>query len=805
MRRPLIIPAAGIAAGIILAYFMYMDDRALLLAGTIALFFSLLRLKDRQKPHLYALIFFVVAGALLANSKVNEFELLQEEKNIELIGVVTDISISDGADRITIKAEYINGKPSSTSILVNYDRKTIIAELGDSVIFKGNLSLPSQNSNPGFFNYKRYLQSKGIGYTASGDRSELRVLESNNSIFYSLRSGFINFVAMRFDKGLRPENASFMKGLILGDSRLLDKDEYELYKDMGLAHLLAVSGLHIGLIAGGLTFILSRLGLKRRHNFLIALIIVVMYGFAIGMPASAARGILMFFMIYFSHLLHRPSDQFNILCGSFIILLLIEPLWIFNSGFQLSFAATGSLILFSDRIRTAVYPLKGKIVDSLSAVISVNLGMLPVQAYWFNVIPVIALISNLIVVPVASMTLITGFIALIIPVTMPVLEFLLELQRIVAHITSAIPMKPLIIKTFSLTEVTVYFFAIAVFLNRRYLQSLEINLKKTIVVWLLFASVSTLLISNNNNSVKIDFIDVGQGDSALIMTSKACYLIDAGGSLNKEYDVGERITLPYLEKQGVKKIDAAFVSHRHEDHYLGLLPVISQIPTDVIFINAEPPEDLLLIAKEKGIPFALLSGEREITLDDGVLLRILWPEKGHIPYLNENNNSMVMILEAKGTRILFTGDIEKETEAILASKYSTDIDVLKVAHHGSRTSTSEEWLKKFSPEYSIISVGRNNPYGHPTGEVIKRLEEFGIDIFRTDKMGMIRVIIKEDGLEIIPFIKDDWRISLSSFYREYTGFILAVLMLLVAEIALISEYIKGEYIKNGIIVVRSSI
>jgi competence protein ComEC len=797
MTRPLVIPAAGLTAGIIAAYTFNINGWLLIGCGAAVVIAMIFPAKRSQFGLIPIIIFFPIIGAILTNNTLESFPDIENDRMIQLVGIVEDINRSEMSDSFVVKIDTIGGIETSGKMLIKFYQKDPYIDIGEKVYVQGKATIVFPNSNPGFFNYQTYLKTKGISHVINGDKSEVISLGYSKSSGYWIKRNAVEYISNVFDEGLQANNADFMKGLLLGDSGYLDDEEYLIYKDMGLAHLLAVSGLHIGIIAGGIIYILSRLGVNRRINVAISVSFIIAYGYVIGFPPSAARGIIMFTFLYAARLIHKPADSLNILLASFCISLIFNPLWILSSGFQLSYSAAASLILLSDRIKSLFYSHKGRLIDGISAVLSVNLGILPIQVYLFNRLPLIAIVSNLIIVPLATASLVLGMISLAANWLLPILDSLLNIQRGIAYLTASIPSGVLNLPTPTISEAVIYLFLLAVAFNWTIITSLESTNKKVLLAFLVLSVICEAGTLFEDRPVEIDFVDVGQGDCALIKTSEGNYLIDAGGSLLGDYDVGEKVTLPYLEKQGIKKLDAVFISHRHEDHYEGLFPVVDEIDIGVIFINDNPPVELSAKAAEKGIPIIKVHDDNSVEISRNLSMRILWPQNNGLEYLNENNNSIVLLLEMGRRKILFTGDIETEVEDILLSQYSFDVDILKVAHHGSGTSTSTDFVRRFSPEYSIISVGRNNMFGHPEDGVIERLEEFGSKVYRTDEMGRIRAEIFRDEITIEPFINNTGKMDIGRFLTtklHLIGFIFGYLFI---SIYLVLAYNRGKVRSGG--------
>lgn len=792
MKRPMIIPAIGSMAGIVSAYYIDLDHRFLLLLGTASIIWIALGFLNNKIRISGLIILLAVTGAFVTNEKLSEFIEISDARSYTFIGTVEEVTSGSSSTRYVIDLEQIEGIPKSGKILLRYYKEDKFHEIGDRLRIRGIAKEPLPNTNPNFFDYRLHLLSEGISHIIDGDKSKITLEGKSEAVGYLIRRNVTEYISSVYDSGLREENSRLMKGMILGNSSYLEEEDLTLYRNLGISHLLAVSGLHIGIIAGSLIWIISRFGVKRWLNILFSVVILFIYGYSIGFPPSASRGIALFSMLYLSKLLNRPVDRLNLLAGCMFLLQLYNPLWVFNSGFQLSFGATASLILLSDRIKALMYPLKGKIVDPISATIAVNLGIIPIQAYWFNSFPLLTLLSNIVIVPLASMGLVLGIASLIAGWLLPILEVLLDIQRSAAVLIQRIPLDHIILPTPGIEGFVIYLLFLTILFNWGEFERLDIGVKKAIFAGMLMVSAALSLETITDKDIEIHFIDVGQGDSALIKGPFGNYMIDGGGSRLDDQDIGSRTTLPYLLKSGVSKLDAVFVSHGHEDHYRGLLPVIDHLSIGVVYTNGVFNQEIYEKAKQRDVPILELHKGIQAELGEGAFLKVLWPDNNGYRYVNENDNSMVLALEYYGKRVLFTGDIEETAEREIYSSYDSDVDVLKVPHHGSLTSSSYQFLEKADPEYSIISVGRNNLYGHPNLQIINRLLEIGSVVYRTDEMGMIKVVISRNNIEVIPFGYDRSKPSVAAVISEYYLDVIFMALYLVAARYLTIDYIRGQ-------------
>lgn len=792
MKRPVLVPALIVGLGTLISYYFKIPSRTILIISFVTLLWGCFAINKGKniKPLLFLMIFLI--AILYTNSQIDsKLSFLRNEEN-EFSGVIHKSYNKGEYYSYDIKLSSVDGYKASEKIRANlYDYGFI--PLGTKVYFEGIIVEPMYNTNPGLFNYKQYLLTKKIYNIARIDESSIAVLDSTPDIGYIMQNMFNNRINRLLSIGLSDKNAALMMSLLTGDKDSLEKNEYEIYQNVGLAHILAISGLHIGILSGFILFILSRIGFKRYLSIPITLLFVWCFGYLIGFPESALRASLMITFLFGSKLIHRPSDPLNLLAASFIVCLAINPFWIFSIGFQLSYGATLSLVVITPWIMRRIYPVKGKVAKSLAAVAAVNIGLLPLQSYYFNQLPVMALLSNLILIPVATLNIILGFVMVIFPYIAPVLNLSLNIQRFFVETISKIPIHPILVGSPNIYQIIIYFVIIFSVLFWRDIKYVKNNIRKVIFTFLIIISLTNLLNLLWLKPVEIHFIDVGQGDAALIKVNNKQYLIDTGGALFGNFDPGESITLPYLKKQGIRKLDGIIISHFHEDHYKGIFSILDNLHVDAIYVNGEIPDEILniKISEFKTPVYKMIEGS-EIRFDNHSKLVCIWPQYNEPKSTNENNNSLVIMLDTFGKKVLFTGDIENEVEIQLIEKIHGKVDVLKVAHHGSATSSTESFIDRTSPNYSVISVGKSNKFGHPHQDVLTTLKSQGSIIYRTDISGLIKTIVKKDSLEVNPYGGPPYQIDLYSWTKDNNILLSWVILYYILAYIEVSTYIKLE-------------
>ena len=770
MRRPFVYIAIPMVLGIVFQYFVEVDIYIVLVAFLAALIWNIVGVKreDLKLVSLSILLFFL--GLLLTGIRMDESRLVRYvDKAIEIEGVVKEAE----DDRYILFIDRMKHGDQSIKVGEKVSLKVIGKkefDLGDRLAVRGMLKKPMDNTNPLLYNHRLNLLTKGIHTTISVRDHSVDILDNEKmAISIKLRKAFMEKVEGVFDRYLDGENSPLMKSMILGRSSLMDEDGVSKFRDLGLAHILAVSGLHIGVIAGFLLILFASTGMDRRINIALVITLLWLYAYIIGGPPSAIRSSIMFTLLLLAHIRLEPYDPINSLFLALFIMAVINPFWIFSVGFQLSFVATFFIIYLTPRIRDLFYPYGGRIINSVSGILAVQVGLFPLQAYYFNRFPMIGLLSNLLFIPLFSIALILGIV--LIPFSSilfigesigVIIDFILDFQ---IYFMDMLDSLKLIIRLPSPTilEFTAYYIAIGILLSIIDIGKLDKRILKVLVYYcliIIFISILAL-----DDGLEIAILDVGQGDCILIDYGGYSYLVDTGGSIFGDFDIGKNIVLPYLEKRGIFRLKGVFISHFHGDHCKSLPYLMDNMRIDNIYIGYKGDgnefyDDILDNAMEKDIPIRLLSKGDRVRLGSNAYMYMVGPDRRLLEHgiYDDNDLSMVLLLKCGKNSMLFTGDIEEAGEDSLVD-YIRDVELLKVPHHGSNTSSSERFLDSINPRVGFISVGRNNSFGHPHEEVIKRYDDRKVDLYRTDEMGLITIYLDGENYDIIPFIKEEMSIS----------------------------------------------
>lgn len=732
---------------------------------------------------------------------------IPEEITLQAL-VVSDGTEKDYKYTYTIEVNTINGKKLEKSIQLILDIKknkikNKCPKFGDVVEITGVYEEPNIARNYKGFDYKQYLKSKNIYGTIDCVQYEII---ANNKI--NIISNIINYVQNNIKENmsniLDEEQGALCIGILIGDRENISDITEDNFKKSNLTHMLAVSGSHITYIIVALTTLLSKT--NRKFSLIITIIFLLFFTVLTGFTASVLRASIMGILTLLASILHRKSDTINNLGISSIIILLYNPYLLVDAGFLLSYAGTIGIIFFSKKISNGISIIVNKInpnllnieqnnnskilfvksiiekiilyvISSLSVTISANIVIIPIMAYMFSTISFTFWISNILAGPIMEVVTIFGFITYLISIVFPMLaEFLaialnlfLTILLKIAEISSIIPGASIYIKTPSLIMCVMYYLVIFILFNLKPIR--QFIRKKAIFRFLIIkakkhklkilVTIITVIILLNSiiyvtdKNLKIYFVDVGQGDCTLIQThEKKNILIDGGGSEFGSFDVGESILLPYLLNRGINKIDYMMISHFDSDHIGGLFYIMENLKVDNIIIsrqgkNSENFKKFIQIMSEKQINLIIVKRGDYVKIDGTSYFEILFPEEKQISDNVLNNNSIVAKFVSSNVTMLFTGDIEEIAEKRLCELYRNtnklQADIIKVAHHGSKTSSTLSFLKLVNPQIALIGVGADNNFGHPNEGVLERIKKLGTQIYRTDQTGEVSIVIDKKG------------------------------------------------------------
>ncbi|MGM0752243.1 MAG: DNA internalization-related competence protein ComEC/Rec2 [Bacillota bacterium] len=660
--------------------------------------------------------------------------------------VINDIPTIDGSTFVSL------AKIKREKVLLRYyfsseeeKRQFQQVKPGFACEVKGELTEPKPNKNPNLFHYKNYLAQRGVYWIL--DIQAFGECEDQSGWKHAL-------IHLRFD-GLKKIEREFptstvgvTQALMFGETNMISEDTMQAFRELGVVHLLAISGLHVGLIFAILHYFLLRIGITNEAVTWIGIFFLLCYILLTGASPSVIRASSMLIVILMSRKVAKGLNTIDSLAVVFIIIVLYEPFSIFNVGFQLSFMVSFSLVISS----SAILNTSSSIVQLLKVTLVAQLSSLPIVIYHFYEFSLIGFLTNLLYVPLFSLIVLPLCIVVYFLTSFLSLEWLLLIYKYlldgIQWISSAIasfPFSTIVLGKPHFLLLLGYFFVIYIvfiwFEQRKYILS---------GLFLLLYAGSHMLINTYNPYGEIVFIDVGQGDATLIKLpyNRGTYLIDTGGEVQfpkekweerkNRFSVGEDIVVPFLKSKGITSIDTLILTHGDLDHIGGTEAILEEMKVGDLLISPGSEEKgemkrIVKIAQQKGIPVEEALYPHSWGGDkDG--LHVVSPQDKEY---EGNNDSIVLYGEIGFLKWLFTGDLEEQGEKEFIRTFDLPIDVLKVGHHGSKTSTTEEFLIETNPSVAVISAGETNRFGHPHPEIVERLVRSGITIYSTGENGAI--------------------------------------------------------------------
>ncbi len=626
---------------------------------------------------------------------------------------------------------------------------------GDRVFFRGIISLPQEARNPGEFNYREYLANRGVFQFVNCQKGELRLLEQVGGI-RALAAAGRRKVVEHLRTILPQREQGLILGTLFGETTLMENGEWDAYQRTGIVHLFSVSGLHVGIILGVVWFILSFWRPRPFVRLLVGAFVLFGYILLVGESSAIIRASLMAVLGLLALVTGRKYDFYNALGAAAWIILLLSPGELFQPGFQFSFVTTAGMVYLTPWLIRKGY---GKI---LSPALAAQVVSTPITAFYFNQVSIIAPLVNLLAVAVSGIAAILSFIGTFFTWFLPFLatpffvvtgalfyclsEFVIWCAELPwASIWVASP-SPLLVSC-------IYLGIVLIPVLPRYRYILREIPRRLRLVFICFLAVMLLLACwPFPKEMEVVFLDVGQGDSIFIRTPGGkTILLDGGGTPGSTYSLGENVLIPLLAHYGVNKIDLMIMSHNHVDHCEGLLEILPRFRVGTFFMppaegNNEMEQALADTCAENNIPIQVLTDKQKIVVEEDVVIEVFHPEEANP--LTGNNRSLVFRLNYRNNSWLFTGDIEKEALGQLHSaEVSLRANILKIPHHGSRTSFDPAFYGKVQPGAVVISVGEKNNFGQPHPDVCAYFQSRGIPVYLTMEGGA--VITRSNGEKVV--------------------------------------------------------
>ena len=746
MRRPCILIVTACLLGELLGYYISILKLGVICVIPVSVCFILVFKKTIQIKKIYILIFFIVFSIFALRIKY-EIRFEKEFVSQNMNNVKENSGICGNIKSISFKDDRVIFISKGMIYYLDADKFDGDIHIGNKVCFYGKVEQISSGSNPGEFDAKSYYRTKSIYCKMTVKKYTVvdKSYDFTGQFFFNLRQYLIRRIDSIFDS----KSAGLIKAIILGVRADLDRDVYKMYQKNGIAHLLAISGLHVSLLGIGLYKLLRKV-LQRSFLFSAGFssIFLLFYGLLVGDGVSIARAGSMLVLYFIAEVLGRSYCLISALCISATAICLISPFEVFGVGFQLSFGAVlslgGVLAFVLKKLKKAKKSCSEKIFEIILVSVGVQVLTLPLVLYYFYSFPVYAFLLNIVAIPLMSFVLYSAILSIVLNMMSLFLYkyigliavCILNFYEFICTAASHLPYHRIVFGRPGFIQILIYYTVLAA------VATLSIFKRKRVILLLCIPSVFILFPFFKNDEVV--YLDVGQGDGIYMHVDDMDILIDCGST--SKLSLGEYTMEPFLLYKGVDDIEMSFVTHSDIDHISGVLYLLD---SDIRIKNLYLPYQAMNDAsydelKQK----AINSGTNVMYLSRGDHLKLghlkidcLWPDKN--PKENVNEQSQTFIIEVFDKRLLFTGDIGKGSEeSILKYGDIGKVDILKVAHHGSKNSSLKAFIENVSPTYAVISYGKNNHYGHPSPKTLDTLREKGCIIYETAKMGAIEVKLR---------------------------------------------------------------
>ncbi len=779
-KSPILVFTILLIFGIISGYFLQLSNFYEILGFTfvsIILVLIFLFFKQKILANIFSYISIFSVGIVL----ITHFSLTTEKypfeqtilRNVQVFGKVTELSLPNkkGSEFI-LQLDSIKSENSKIQVKINLLCKTKNTSqkvrYGDYLQIQGSIIRARNKRNPEEFDYSKYLWQNDLQGILSvksinqiHKKTEKSIISEIQNYVFDIRLNLVNIIK----KYYTGEKSNLIRALLIGDRKDIDHEIVNSFVIVGVVHVLAVSGLHVGFIVMILNLLLGRTSIYWR----IVLSIIGIFLFAIisGGQPSVLRASIMAILMLISTLYGRKYNSISVLAVAALLILIFNPIDLFNPGFQLSFSAVFSIVYFHPKIQKYIIQnVKNHKLQTLLTffllTFSATIGTLPFTIYYFHIFSIASFFANLLVVPligfvvslaVASLTVsFLPFVAFQIATTN---SFLIDVIFKIVDLSAKWEFSFIEIFQFNLA-ISILYFVILVIIIYSFSKSKKLLFRVFIIFLSSFMMyVYSNILKNNTlpqNKMNIVMIDIGQGDSFLLQfPDNTIALIDAGNSFGG-FDNGKSVILPLMKNLGINKIDYLFITHLDADHYLGSFSIIEKGIVKRAFKPIMNPNSKKDVEYEKFLKknnVEIFHYHRQKFNFGSVRIFVLNDSTaGNYKEFDQNNKSGILKLVYGETEVLFTGDLEIKGEYLWIEFYDKFLqsDILKAGHHGSKGSTSQEFLDLVKPNLALISAGENNSFKHPNKETIEKLEKEKIEILRTDKSGAI--ILSLDGKSV---------------------------------------------------------
>ena len=661
-----------------------------------------------MKKNIYFLIILLCSISFIRVLFTLNEENIHISKDMNIYVVVTKIKQDKEKTIIDVK----HGKKYRITFY-----KQINVNLGDKVLISGKFNTPKSNTVFNTFNYRKYLLSKKIMLVSN--EASITIKHKNNNPFYSFKTSIKNHIE-------KYKSKAYLKAFIMGDTSLIEENIVSNYRFLGISHLFAISGMHVSVFV----FLINKLLKKYKAKDIIIILFLLLFLFITDYSESLLRCSTFFIISYLNKVLKLNIKNIYLILISAFFLLLINPYLIYSIGFLFSVIITFFVIASSNLLKDKTYFKKLFIMSLICFLASV-----PILSFYFYKINLLTIVFNMIFIPLVSYLIFPlGLITFFLYPLDNIYMFFINLLEGLSSFFQNINFLSFVIAKPNVFVILIYYAILFLSIKRN---------RKLLIIYFIVLLIN-INIKYFIRDVSVTFLDVGQGDSSvIILPFGKTILIDTGGLYLSRYNISKNKTVPYLNSLGISKIDLLILTHGDYDHIGDAINLLNEIKVDEVLFNNDSFNDnenkIIKVLDKKNIKYSKNSWDFK-KIEDLYFLNTK-------EYDNENDNSTIVYFTYKNFSFLFTGDASKEREEDIMENYNIkDVSFLKVGHHGSKTSTGANFIKNINPKYSIISVGKNNRYGHPTSEVLDTLSNS--KIYRTDLDGSIEIKLNKNGYKI---------------------------------------------------------
>jgi competence protein ComEC len=649
---------------------------------------------------------------------------------------------------------------------------------GQIISFSGSTELLAENGNPGAFSYRAYQQRKGI-YTQIRPAALPKIIGTGGNYLGYAVEWFHTRSTQITSEVMYPREAGVFLGILFGDTQTMTGEDKETFNITGVLHAFSVSGSNVAFVMffGLIMFKF----LPPRESLIATGMLVIFYTVLTGAEGPVVRASIMALLVLVGKLLGRRGNGINSLAIAALVMLLYNPRYLIDPGFQLSFAATWGLVVLVPMLCPQRLNLPAQVKEAMLFPIAAQLATLPLLAYYFNQISLVGIVANIVVTWFLAIILEVGLVALSLGALIGAvghfllipLVYVIKFSTWLLELMARLPGAAFWVITPPIWLVCLYYLALYAWINRtrlldKLVESFGTGSKRYSItnpsVWicvsilicgLLLTSLSLGI--SRNKLLEVEFLDVGQGDSILISTPYGRHYLLDGGPRSEKFDTGKSILLPYLFSKGIKGLDGVILSHPHDDHSGGLVEIMNSLKVSCYFIagvdyqHQEPGwwQSLDKEVAENKVPVRKLSAGQNLELDKNVLVKVLSPLEPFVgTHSDPNNNSLVLELSYGKQSFLLTGDIELEAIQKLKDQNLLKTSIIKVPHHGSKYGLDKELFDQLNPPLVIISVGKNNSFGQPAPVVSDYWKSRNIPVLRTDQDGLIKLSTDGENLSV---------------------------------------------------------